>query len=74
MSEISYTVIVKADPKGGYWTQVPALPGCGSQGGTMDETLENTREAIRSYLGSKSKHGEPAPEDDCVVVKVAVAA
>lgn len=74
MSEISYTVIVKTDPKGGYWTQVPALSGCGSQGDTMEETLENTREAILSYVGSKRKHGEPVPPDDCVVVKVAVAA
>lgn len=74
MGEIEYTVIVKGDPKSGYWTQVPALAGCGSQGETMEEALEMTKEAIHSYLGSLQKHGEPVPEDATVVVKVTVAA
>lgn len=74
MNELEYTVIVKKDPEGGFWTQVPALAGCGSQGETMEEALEQTREAIRSYLGSLRKHGEPPPRDEAIVVKVTVAA
>jgi predicted RNase H-like HicB family nuclease len=32
--------------EGGYWAEVPAIPGCASQGKTMDELLANLREAI----------------------------
>ena len=74
MKEQEYTVIVKGDVKSGFWTQVPALPGCGSQGETVEEAVEMTKEAIQSYLGSLIKHGEPVPEDASVVVKVTVAA
>ena len=74
MTEFRCLAIVRPDPVGAHWTQVPALPGCGSQGETMDTALENTKEAIRSYLGSLKKHGEPVPEDHSVVVTVTVAA
>ena len=67
-------MIVKGDPKSRYWTQVPVLAGCGSQGETMGEALEMTKEAIHSYLGSLRKHDEPVPEDATIVVKVTVAA
>lgn len=72
--DASYLVVVKADPAGGYWTQVPALPGCGSQGDTIEDAVANTREAINSYLGSLMKHGEPVPEDRTLVTQVAVRA
>jgi len=39
-------VIVHADVSGGYWTECPSLSGCYSQGETIEEALENTREAI----------------------------
>ena len=38
-------VIHRAD-EGGYWAEVPALPGCASQGETRDELLRNIREAV----------------------------
>lgn len=74
MNELNYTVVVIPDEAGGFFTQVPALPGCGSQGETVDEALKNTKEAILAYLGSIYKHGGPAPEDNAVVVTVTVAA
>ena len=36
--------------EGGYWAEVPALPGCVSQGETMDELRSNIREAIEGWL------------------------
>ena len=44
------TVIVHEADEGGYWAEVPALPGCASQGDTMDELLANLREAIAGWL------------------------
>ena len=36
--------------EGGYWGEVPALPGCASQGETLDELMKNLHEAIEGYL------------------------
>jgi predicted RNase H-like HicB family nuclease len=45
-----YAVIIHEDPDGGYWGEVPALPGCYSQGDTTDELMHNIREAITGVL------------------------
>lgn len=42
-------VVHKAD-EGGYWAEVPAIKGCFSQGETMEELLENIKEAIKGCL------------------------
>jgi predicted RNase H-like HicB family nuclease len=42
--------IIHEDAAGGYWAEVPALPGCATQGETMDELLANLREAIEGCL------------------------
>ncbi len=36
--------------EGGFWAEVPALPGCATQGESMDELLLNIREAIEGCL------------------------
>ena len=43
-------VILQADKNGGYWAQCPTLIGCYSQGETIEETLENIREAAQLCL------------------------
>lgn len=43
----------------GYSAYVPALPGCFSQGDTLDEAMENVKEAIRAYLESEKKDHLP---------------
>ena len=42
--------IIHEDESGGYWAEVPALPGCATQGETLDELLFNLREAIEGVL------------------------
>lgn len=42
--------IVHEEDGGGYWAEVPAIPGCATQGETMDELLANLREAIEGCL------------------------
>ncbi len=39
----------------------PALPGCHSQGKTREEAIINIKEAIRGYVASMRKHGDPLP-------------
>ena len=43
-------VLIHAAEEGGYWAEVPALPGCVSQGETYDETLGNIRDAAECWL------------------------
>ena len=45
-----FAVVVHVELDGGYWGEVPALPGCYSQGETMDELLASLREAIAGVL------------------------
>ena len=42
-------VIHKAD-EGGFWAEIPSLPGCSTQGETLEELTENLREAIALWL------------------------
>ncbi len=69
-----YVVIVHPDETGGYWTEVPAVPGCGSQGETMEEAIEMTKDAIEGVLETLKAHGKPMPEEKDVIVKVQVGA
>ncbi len=43
----------------GYVAEVPELPGCVSQGKTLDKAIENIKEAIQGYLYVEAKHGKP---------------
>jgi predicted RNase H-like HicB family nuclease len=47
-------VVVHEAEEGGFWGEVPALPGCGSQGETMDELLRNLQKAIEGWLSVMS--------------------
>jgi len=54
-SVYQYPVIVQEDVSGGYWVICPSLPGCYSQGDTIDQALENIREAIALCLEDMPK-------------------
>jgi predicted RNase H-like HicB family nuclease len=49
--------------EGGFTVLVPALPGCVTEGDTLEEALENARDAIRSFLTYLEEKGEPIPEE-----------
>jgi antitoxin HicB len=56
-------VILTAEEDGGYSVSVPSLPGCYSQGDTLDEALANIKEAIEGYIQLLEEDGKPIPED-----------
>jgi len=58
-----FTIVIEPDETGGYYAFCPALPGCYSQGETLEETRGNAREAIQCHLESLIKDGEPLPEE-----------
>jgi predicted RNase H-like HicB family nuclease len=71
---MEYSVVIHKAEGGGYWVEVPALPGCYSQGETQGEALENVKEAIQLYLETLRDEGRPVPRDEETVFKVTVAA
>ena len=60
-SKRTYLVTLRQAEEGGFTVEVPALPGCVSQGGTYEEALANIRQAIVAYL-EELEEGELNPE------------
>lgn len=57
-----YTVLLTPE-EGGYVATVPALPGCNTEGDTLEEAIRNAQEAIKLYLDTLRERGEPIPEE-----------
>jgi predicted RNase H-like HicB family nuclease len=66
-----YAVVIHEEPEGGYWAEVPALPGCYSQAETVDELMENVREAISGVLEVMLSQGKQ-PESNIMILDLAV--
>jgi predicted RNase H-like HicB family nuclease len=50
MDVTNYAVVIHEEAEGGFWAEVPALPGCYSQGESIAELMDNVREAIAGVL------------------------
>ena len=46
----THEVIIHDAKEGGFWAEVPVLPGCASQGDNLEQLMENIREAIGGWL------------------------
>ena len=65
-------IIHKAE-EGGYWAEVPALPGCFSQGEIVEGALKNVREAIEVHLQALREEGQEIPgEGEVLLARVEV--
>ncbi len=70
---LKYTIILVLEEEGGYSVEVPALPGCYTQGETREEAVAMAREAIELYLESCMAHREALPVEagiESLVVEV----
>ena len=63
-------VLVHEAEEGGFWAEVPALPGCVSQGETIEELTANIREAIAGWLDAEV--ATPAPGGPDRVLELAL--
>jgi predicted RNase H-like HicB family nuclease len=63
VQELSYRIIFRPEPEGGFTVTVPALPGCITYGETLEEASAMAKEAIELYLISLEKHGDPITDD-----------
>jgi predicted RNase H-like HicB family nuclease len=66
-----YVVVIHRAEEGGYWAEVPALPGCFAQGETVDEVLADAEGAVVSHLEALSDDGqEPPPPGDVFIATI----
>ena len=76
MSEHIYTIILHSDvEEGGYTVTVPALPGCVTQGETLEEAITMAKDAVRLHIESLIAEGQPVPEEreplQAIIINVA---
>jgi predicted RNase H-like HicB family nuclease len=71
MDVTKYAVVIHEEPEGGFWAEVPALPGCYSQGDSIAELMDNVREAIAGVREVMKERGAQ-PELNIQVLDVAV--
>ena len=68
-----YLVYIESAEENGYIANCPQLPGCVTQGETIDEAMAMMKDAIGGYIASLRKHGDPLPsgiEEGVVRVEV----
>ena len=63
MKKISYNVIFRPEPEGGFTAIVPSLPGCVTYGKNLQEAKKMVVDAIKGYITSLKKHKESIPTD-----------
>jgi antitoxin HicB len=68
MKTWDFKVLLEPDQDGGYVVVCPSLPGCYSQGETIQEALANIREAIELCLEDLQELGEPIPDPSNVLI------
>ena len=60
-------VIEREEEDEGYLAYSPTLPGCFSNGKTVEDARRNIREAIQQHLASLLEHGQPIPQNEKLV-------
>jgi predicted RNase H-like HicB family nuclease len=66
---VTLKVLIHKAQEGGYWAEVPALPGCVSQGETVDDVRANVCEAIEGWLLAEGT-AQPGAADRVLEVTV----
>ena len=64
MGVLSYRILLRKEPEGGYTVIVPSLPGCVTYGDSVEEAIDMAKEAIDLYLESLREHGEEIPTEE----------
>jgi predicted RNase H-like HicB family nuclease len=62
--------IIHPAEEGGYWAEVPALPGCITEGDTMEEVVANLKDAIEGWLDVANSLNAIEPTDQIVEIAV----
>jgi len=63
-------VIIHEAEEGGYWAEIPSIPGCATQGETFDELLNNIYEAVEGCLSVDIQDIKVSPKDKIMEIAV----
>lgn len=64
----TFEIVVEKEPEDeGYLAFSPTLPGCFSNGITIEEARRNMREAVQQHIESLLAHGQPVPQNENLV-------
>ena len=63
-------VVVHEAEEGGYWAEVPAIPGCATQGETFEELLQNLYEAVEGCLSVDVAEAKQGKKDKVVEIVI----
>ena len=66
-----FKIVVHPEPAGGYWGEVPSLPGCYSQGESIEELETNLREVVSGHLEVLRAEGR-SPDPEVRVLELSV--
>jgi len=70
--ELSFRIVLRPEPEGGYTVIVPSLPGCITYGNSLEEAKKMAEDAIKAYLESMKKHEEEVRDDsetfECMLI------
>ena len=72
MQLYNYKVIVEECEEGGFYGECPAFPGCHVEGETYEETMKETKEAVRTFIDDYNSRNELLPSDNFLVTSVQV--
>lgn len=64
MKILSYKILLRKEPEGGYTVTVPSLTGCITYGDTIEEAIKMAKEAIELYIESLKEHEEEIPTEE----------
>lgn len=62
--ELRYRVVIRPVPEGGFWAEVPSLPGCFAEGETYEEVLQNALDAMELVIAHLREIRQPIPAPD----------
>ena len=68
MKFYTFEIVVEREPEDeGYLAYSPTLPGCFSNGKTIEDARRNIREAVQQHIESLLAHGQPIPQNENLV-------
>ena len=68
MQYYTFEIVIEKEPEDeGYLAYSPTLPGCFSNGKTVEDAKRNIRDAIQLHISSLVAHGQPIPQNERLV-------
>ena len=68
MTFYSFQIVIEKEPEDeGYYAYSPTLPGCFSNGRTIEEAKRQMREAVQQHVAALRDHQQPIPQNESVV-------